>query len=187
MHALLTVALVLTVLAPADVERALRIGRGSEAERARFHAAYVERLNSPEIEQVEVLTEFRRIVLAQEEHIRRGDHMFSARQAVADVAPWHGKVTILVRVRFHPQNVLARVPAYDIALGRDVKARAVRLTPLYAVRGPNERPGTATPLIGGLVEADFDAAAVGSSTRLARVGLEGKEVASTTFNFARLD
>jgi hypothetical protein len=182
------VVLVLTALGPADIERALTIGKDGDAARARFHAAYVASPETPDIERVEVVTEFRRVVLAQEEHIRRGDHMFSARQARAEIGSTQGKVTIGVRVRFHPQNVYVSVPAYEVAIGDPAIPPAdVRRTPLYANVGPKPPKGQATPLIGGLVEADFDAGLIGSNARTVRVLLDRREVARVMVDFGRLD
>ena len=42
-------------------------------------------------------------------------------------------------------------------------------------------------LTGAIVEADFDAAAVGQGTRTIRLVLEGKEAARTTVDFSRLE
>src|SRR5262249_45572011 len=81
----------------AEMERALSIGRASDSERARFHQPYVVVLNDPTVDQIDVLTEFRRAVLFAEEQIRHGDHMFGLRQAEPALRPWHGKVTIVAR------------------------------------------------------------------------------------------
>src|SRR5262245_54254385 len=101
----------------AELERALQIGRAFDSERARFHKPYVIVPNDPTVEQIEVVTEFRRAVLFAEEQIRRGDHMMvGIRQAEAALRPWHGKVTIVARLRFHPHNVFLASPPYDIAI-----------------------------------------------------------------------
>ena len=182
------------VLGPAELEHALTIGRASDAERARFHDRYLVTLTDPTAQQLEVKSEFRRVVLAAEDRIRQGDHVFSARQANEATRPWRGKLTIALRLRFHPQNVLARVPSYEVAIGQPggaaaatLKALDVRRTPLYAVAGPGQKRGAATPLVGGLVESDFDAVEIGQTTRGIRVMLEGKEVARTAIDFARIE
>src|SRR5204863_1182557 len=88
----------------AGLEQALSIGRAPEAERARFHRSYVVAINDPTVEQIEIQTEFRRAVLFAEDRIRWGDHLFGVRQAEAALASWHGKLTIVARLRFHPMN-----------------------------------------------------------------------------------
>jgi hypothetical protein len=174
-----------------QIYRAIAIGRSTNAERARFHGRYVVPVEDATIEQVELLTEFRRVVVETESRLRLGDHMFSARQAADAIRPWRGKLTIAVRVRFHPQNVFVAVPSYEIALGSPageaVAIVDVRRTPLWATPEPNQKSGTGAPLIGGIVESDFDAAAVGQTTRVVSVTLEGKELARAVIDFARLE
>src|SRR5713226_4752198 len=118
-----------------ELQRAIKIGSGSDADRARFHAAYIFTLRSadPAIEQLEVLTAFRRVVIEAEDRLRRGDHMFGAGQADIAIRPWHDKVTLVLRLRFHPQNVLVTVPSYELAIGeRGPAPLDVRRTPIYA-------------------------------------------------------
>lgn len=173
------------ILGPAELERALTLARHPERERAEFHKRYVVQTRDETVHEVEVLTEFRRVVLAAEDHIRRGNHMYSARQAAGDLTDWHGKITIVLRLRFHPQNALVRVPEYLTTLGGSpVRPLDSRRTPLYALTGPGQRPGTATPLYGGLVETDFDAAAVGQARREVVVWLEGNEVTRAAIDFS---
>jgi hypothetical protein len=170
----------------AETERALSIGRAFDEERARFHKPYLLEVNDPTVEQIEVVTEFRRVVLFAEEQIRRGDHMFGVRQAEAAMRPWHGKVTFVARLRFHPMNTFISVPPYDIAVGDPpVASLEVRRTANYGFTS-NQKPASPAPLTGASVESDFDAAAVGQSVRAIRVVLKGKEVVRTTIDFAAL-
>ena len=60
----------------------------------------------------------------------------------------------------------------------------VRRTPVYAT-GTTQKPGSS--MYGATVEADFDVAAVGQTSRTVRVLLEGKELARATINFAQID
>lgn len=171
-----------------ELQRAIKIGGGSDAERARFHAAYIFPLRSadPAIEQLEVLPEFRRVVIEAEDRLRKGDHMFGAGQASIAIRPWHDKVTLVLRLKFHPQNVLVTVPSYELAIGdRGPAPLDVRRTPVYAMTGTGQRPGTS--MYGATVEADFDVAALGQTSRTVRVLLEGKELARATINFAQID
>ena len=172
-------------LGPAEIERALGTGRASDAERARFHAPYLVALKDPTAEQIEVITEFRRVVLAAEDHIRRGDHVFSMRQATEEARPSQGKLTLVLHLRFHPQNVLMRVPAYELVIGPALRALDVRRTPLYALAGPRQKG--ASPIVGGIVECEFGAGTIGQTSRAIMVLLEGNEIAETTIDFARLE
>jgi hypothetical protein len=170
----------------AEMERALSIGRAFDSERARFHKPYVTVPNDPTVEQIEVLTEFRRSVLFAEEQIRHGDHMFGLRQAEPALRPWHGKVTIVARLRFHPLNVFLASPPYDITVGEPpVAGLDTRRTSLYALAN-NQKPAAPTPITGAVIETDFDAQAVGQRARTIRVVLEGKEVTRTVVDFAQL-
>jgi hypothetical protein len=54
---------VTTVLGDKDIERALKLAQAVEQKRAQFHAPYLVRVDDPTVEQVEVVTEFRRYVL----------------------------------------------------------------------------------------------------------------------------
>jgi hypothetical protein len=199
----LTLAAALCLVAPAglraivfdvsqdQIYRAIAIGRSTDAERAQFHGRYLVPVEDATIEQVELLTEFRRVVVETERRLRLGDHMFSARQAADAIKPWRRKLTIVVRVRLHPQNVFVTVPSYEVVVaspaGEEVTLGDVRRMPIWATPEPNQKPGTGTPLIGGIVESDFDAATVGQTTRVVRVALGGKELARATIDFARLE
>lgn len=170
----------------AEMERALSVGRAFDSERARFHKPYVIVPNDPTVEQIEVVTEFRRGVLFAEEQIRHGDHMFGLRQAEPVLRQWHGKVTIVARLRFHPLNVFLASPPYVIVIGEPpVAALDTRRTSLYALAS-HQKPAAPTPLTGAVVETDFDAQAVGQAARTIRVVLEGKEVTRTVVDFAQL-
>ena len=171
----------------AGLEQALSIGRASEAERARFHRSYVVAINDPTVEQIEIQTEFRRAVLFAEDRIRWGDHLFGVRQAEAALASWHGKLTIVARLRFHPMNTFIAAPAYEIAVSEpSLPPLDTRRTSLYAQFATRQKAGTPIPLTGALVEVDFDAQAVGQRVRPVRVVLEGKEVTRSLVDFARM-
>src|SRR5205809_268880 len=170
----------------AEMERALSIGRAFDPERARFHQPYVIATTDPTVEQIEVVSEFRRVVMFAEEQIRHGDHMFGLRQAEPALRPWHGKVTIVARLRFHPLNVFLASPPYVIVIGDPlVAALDTRRTSLYALAN-SQKPAAPTPVTGAVVETDFDAQAVGQGARTIRVVLEGKEVTRTVVDFAQL-
>src|SRR5262245_40183762 len=62
-------------LTDADISRALSLANGPAASRAAFHKPYIVTLDDPTIEQVDVITEFRRFVLAAEEQLEAGNWM----------------------------------------------------------------------------------------------------------------
>jgi hypothetical protein len=170
------------------IERALVVGRAFDAERARFHRPYLITIGDATVEQIEIITEFRRVVLMTEDRSRRGDHLFRLRQAEEALGPWRGRLTIVTRLRFHPQNAYVAAPLFEIAIGPPpLSPLDVRRNTLFASPIPHQRSRTSLPLTGAVVEADFEAASIGRATRTVSVVLDGKNVASTTIDFSRLD
>jgi len=178
-----------TVLSEKDIERALKLAQEPEQKRAQFHAAYVVRVNDATVEHIEVVTEFRRYVLATEEQLRLGNWLFarSVRDAREKLRPWRQRVSLVARLRFHPQNTLIGIPPYGIAIG------GPDLAPLDVVRTPitallSGRPGDFNaPLMGATIEAVFNAVAVGQTVRPVSVSLAARVVASVAIDFGRLE
>ncbi|MGQ0736042.1 MAG: hypothetical protein ACT4QD_20610 [Acidobacteriota bacterium] len=170
-----------------DVEQALTIARSSEAERARFHQPYVRRVNLPLVESIEVVSEYRRVVLLAEERVIRGDRLFgySVRLAQEAAAPWKRRLSVVARLRFHPQNTYVAVPDVEIVFEALPGARiGVLKQPVESL--PSLQPSAHRPILGALVEGVFDAVAVGDGRRDFSVRLEGKEVASVSFDLTAL-
>jgi hypothetical protein len=186
-----SVAAALTItLASSDVERALAVARASDAERARFHERYIVPVGRPDIERFEILTEFRRVVLAGESHHDDWLFLHSVSQARDAVREWHAVVSVTSRVRFHPQNALVEVPGYEITVAGP--GGGAVLTPLLSARRPiygraSPDAGAATWLVGAVIEATFEAAAIGQATRPVRLLLDGTEQARCLIDFGRLD
>jgi hypothetical protein len=171
-----------------DIERALRVGRGLDDERARFHRPYLLTLNDAVVDQIEIVTEFRRVVLFAEERIRRGDHLFGLRQAEEALRPWRGRLTIAARLRFHPLNTYVMAPAFQIVLGQPpMPSIDLRQTALEAPPDPARRTKGPARLTGAVVEADFDAALVGRLRQVVRVISEDQEVARKEVDFGQLE
>jgi hypothetical protein len=172
---------------PLDVERALAIARSRDRERAVFHAPYVQELNSPTVERVEIVSEFRRIVRTAEDRLLKGDRSlpYSVTLAQQANAPWRQRLAIVARLRFHPQNTYVNAPPADIVLDRRaVEPIGVLIDPILSV--PSGMPGERLPVMGALVEAVFDAAVVGQGTQEFIVRLEGRELARVTFDLGAL-
>lgn len=171
-----------------DIERALKLAQAPEGQRTAFHAPYIMRPNHPLVEQIEVITEYRRYVLLTEEQLRFGNWMFSQSpdRAQAKVAPFRGRVSITARLRFHPQNTLIGVPPYEIVAG-DPPFEPLDLTrsPINALLSGNRRDQHA-PLVGAVVDAAFNAASIGQAARPVILVLRGEMVTSTTIDFSRL-
>jgi hypothetical protein len=137
-----------------------------EQQRARFHAPYRVHAGQPPADYLDVVTPFRRVVLAAESRARAGERLFGHRQALEVLEPYPDRLDLVVELTFHPHHTLVGVPAYDVVLmsgGRDVQPREVERLPRYGPRidGPRlpdapAAPGHALPLTGATVTASFD-------------------------------
>lgn len=174
---------------PADIERALAIGRDREVERTRFHKPYIVTPNDATVARVEVITEFRRYVLATEDHIRRGIHSFahSVRSAQEAVGPWQRRVSIVAHLRFHPLNTYIGIPKIDITLlGASGELRPIGILSDQPY-SPSAAPGQPAPILGAIIEAVFDAELVGQYRRSAIIRMDGKELTRVEFDFGARD
>jgi hypothetical protein len=183
-------------LGPQDVERALAIARRSEAERARFHSHYRFPMNDATVTQVEVITEFRRVVIAGEDRLRQGDWMFTqgTRAAETAVRQWHGQLAIVAQLRFNPLNTYVTVPSLDMTVGDSfaegtVPPLAAHTTPQYSLPFPvlGKKTVTTTSLVGAVLETAFAASAIGQTVRRVSVLMEEKELTRTTIDFAAIE
>lgn len=178
-----------------DIERALALSRWphSDTERARFHKRYTITVNGPTtdfwaVEQIEVITEFRRVELMAEEHRRINDSWGRGglRDVEEAIRPWRGRLSIVVHLGLRASlPYVGGVPPVEISVdGTSVVATTdSRRSGVYASCGND----TGCPLIGGRVEEILDAAAVGQTTRSIRVIWKGKQLARRTIDFAALD
>jgi len=180
-------------LTDADISRALAIASGGEAARVRFHAPYIIELSGPSVEQIEVVTEFRRFVLAAEEQVALGNWM-AARggydqkgRTLKDILrPTTGQVLVKARIRFHPLNSYVDVPPLDIRVGEP------SLLPLSVVRSANyalpaKEVGRPSPVTGAVIEAAFNAPSVGDRAWPVRVFSENEDLGGLNVDFSRLE
>jgi hypothetical protein len=177
-----------------DIARALAIANGPEPSRSRYHAAYIVAVNHPTVEQLEVVTEFRRFVLAAEEHVRagnwtvaRGGYDREGRTMKEILRPSSGQLSIRARLRFHPQNVYVYLPPLDVLLGDPTlrpldTSRSSDFTPA-AKNDPSSKP----VIVGATIETAFDASAAGSRVLPIRIISEGKELIRVRVDFSTLD
>ena len=170
-----------------DMERGLAIARATDNERASFHAPYIHKVDTPFVESIEVVSEYRRVVLIAEEHIRKGDRLFAYSTTLTQkaVSPWKSRLSLVARMRFHPHNTYVDVPDVDLVLPGKEQARiGVLKEPIMGFAG---EPGSGrVPVLGAIVEGVFDAAALGDGTYEFIVRLDRKDVSRTTFNLATL-
>lgn len=181
------VALVVS-MSGSDIERAQALARARDAERQQFHSRYIFNLADPVVTQIEVVTEFRRLVLIAEEHVFRGDWMFtrSVRAGEDALGPTRGVTTIRAQIRLNPLNTFIEPPAYKIAVDGfpDVDTQ---LTPQYSVPFKTRQGKTLTSLIGATLETTVSAGRIGQTSRGITVTLDARNVAGTVVDFTRLD
>lgn len=142
------------------VNFALRVARGSTAERVSFHAGYRSVASDPGIDRVEVITELRRLVLLAETRSATGGGWRHAGEAADALEPHRGRLTVQARVRFHPQNGYASVPRLIVNLANASmmqRALDVYVEPVYGAGLPGA-DGNPT-IVGAVVESTFAAPA----------------------------
>ena len=176
------------------IERAIALGRSTDAAaRQRFHGAYVVRLNDSLLDSLEIVTEFRRVVLATEDRARAGDIDWGARQAADMLQPWRDKVALILHATFPPNNTYRAMPRFDIVLyGRPQAGAAGRIEPVDLLATPQYVSGQpappGTPILGGLVQATFAARALNPrAVYLGGIIFEGREVRRVEIDFGRIE
>jgi hypothetical protein len=182
-------------LSQADTQRALRLGAAAQAVRARFHAPYLVTVRDSLIREVQVLTEFRRTVIAAEDALKRGDWTVAQGARGLDghsiedtVRPWRRKVTLVATLQLDALHAYVTVPNCEVMMGgMPVLASLDRRTTPLSSLPYSSRGAMTTSLVGALIEADFDAEAVGQTSRDAVVLCDGRDVARATIDFSRLE
>jgi hypothetical protein len=204
MRLVVALAFVATV-GSAEIERAQQVARSRDAERTQFHRKYLFDVPGDPVRQIEVITEFRRLVMVTEDHLRLGDQMFSrsVRDAEAALAPTRGLLTLKAQLRFHPLNTYAAIPAFRLAIGPPtppasafpaappVAAALVALdtqvTGQYSMPFKTRDGHAVSILTGATLQADIPPSRVGQASRPVGVVLDGKELVRTPIDFARFD
>lgn len=182
------------------IAEAIRIGE-SRIERARvqFHQPYNLRIGRAPVDTIDLVTPFRRLVIAVEEHLLLGARLFRQQDAQAVLARYGATLDAIVSLTFHPQNAYVAVPSYEVVLVRG--SPAVPVPPARIERVPRAGPRlhagpTASPypgpsegqaMLGGTVIASFDATRLDAGGRYEVVVSEkGKELARATADLASL-
>ncbi len=92
------------VLTEREIAYALSIANGSDATRALFHASYTITVDDPVIDHLEVITEFRRFVLAAEDHLKVGKLDDGARRVRFEGEDVEGLVAAARRTVIHSRD-----------------------------------------------------------------------------------
>lgn len=127
------------LLDPRAVQEAVAIGQSSlDRERQAFHAPYRIAVGRAPVDHLDVLTPFRRVVVAAQVEANRGSRRFGQRDAFAVLEKAPGPLTIRVELTFHPLNTFIGVPGYEVVLVQDGRV----LQPLSTAREPRFNPRT---------------------------------------------
>lgn len=156
------------------IQDAIAIGHSSiESERRRFHQPYrVSSARAP-VDFVDVITPFRRVVMAAEARARQGDHRFGQRDALELLSREGAYLTIRAEFTFHPLNTFATVPDYRLVLIKQGQLpvapsgseRLARFGPRTNDDLPTESapggfaqltPGRSQPMLGATLVATFE-------------------------------
>jgi hypothetical protein len=194
-------------LDPAAITQAISLGQTSVvADLTRFHQPYRLVVSRPPLDYVEVVTPFRRIVLAAQARAQAGDRRWGQRQALELDAAAPGQIDLYAELTFHPLNSLVLVPLYRISVvlptGAVLQPRNTNRMPRYGPRvdgglvpyTPTPIPGGAVPgrsepMLGATIVASFDAETLVAACR-SRCDLvieeEGKSRVQTPLVLANL-
>ena len=165
-------------LDPRTVLEAVSLGQSSlEGDRLRFHRPYRIQVSRPPLDAIDVVTPFRRVVIAAEMRALAGDRRFGQRDGLAVAAKYPRQVSIHAEFTFHPQNTFVLVPSYTLrwltAAGTRIEPAFTDSAPRYfqktgtaslpvppSVAGvtPPSLPGRSQPMLGATVVAFFDGA-----------------------------
>lgn len=177
-----------------DLNRALKIARSpsSDPDRARFHAAYTFPVRHDPVEyaalsSIEVITEFRRVALLAEAHMRlndlwgRGD----LRDVQDELKPWHGHTAVVAHVDFLPtMTFIAGVPPIDVVVeGTDVHVLGVLRNGIYS----SANAGEGGALLGADIEERLDARSVGQLARQVCVVWDKRSLGCARIDFATFE
>jgi hypothetical protein len=181
-HLLIAVVLVLAtaaatgavelIVSPRALTEALDIGHSRiESLRTRFHQPYRLIVARPPVDEIHVITPFRRVALAAESRARLGERLFGQREARATLAEAPEQIDLLIELTFHPQNTFIGVPPYQVRLlpvaatTRPAEPRDVSYVPRFGPRIGGMPPMTTPPvagqpLTGGTIVVQLDGRAI---------------------------
>jgi hypothetical protein len=196
-------------LDPRTVLEAISLGQSSfDADRLRFHRPYRIDVSRPPLDAIDVVTPFRRVVIAAEVRALAGDRRFGQRDGLAVAARYPRQVSVHAEFTFHPQNTFVLVPRYTVrwltAAGTRIEPAFTDLSPRYFAKTgtyslpvppggagvvPPSLPGRSQPMLGATVVAFFDGALLQKPEDPAReVVIEeaGQQLARLPIDLSRL-
>ncbi len=192
-------------LGPRALAEAIDIGQSRiESIRTRFHQPYRLPVGRAPVDYIEVVTPFRRVALATEAGVRRGQRLFGQREAREILGDTPALIDLLVELTFHPQNTFIGVPLYQVRLlsatadTRPVEPVDVSHVPRFGPRiqgsqlpypYPMTTPGVpgGQPLTGGTIVVRLDGRMVDPNGIYDVLVVEaGKELARARLDFRAL-
>ena len=165
-------------LDPQSVLEAITLGQTAlDGGRTAFHRPYRFVIGRPPLDSVDIVSPFRRVVIAAELRARAGDRRFGQRDGLAVAASHPGQLSVHAEFTFHPLNTYVLVPQYRMAWltgrGGRIEPASTESAPRYGPKtGPDSlpvplagtpgaatgiRPGSGQPLVGATVVSYFDA------------------------------
>ena len=117
-----------------------------EADRRQFHAAYHIEVGEPPVDYLEIVTPFRRVVLAAEQAAQATGRGITQREAFEALGDDPRQVDLIVELTFHPLNTFIGVPAYDVEL-EETREPDERVEPTAIARVPRHGPRVGDPLL----------------------------------------
>jgi hypothetical protein len=189
---------------PQAVAAAIGIGQSSLGQtRSTFHAPYRIAIGKAPIDYMDVVTPFRRVVLAAEARLRTGSRLLTQREANEILGANLEQVDILVELTLHPLNTYIGVPLYDLLLAPlggtiPIRPRGIDLVPRHGPRlegtpltfpypSSPQVPAGSQPLLGGTLIAKFDGTLLDAGgTYDLVIEDSGKELGRGRVDFRRL-
>jgi hypothetical protein len=180
--------LLLVSMSHADIERAVALARWphSDSERSAFHARYVKTfqfpaaLAGPAVESIEIVTAFRRLELIAEAHEKLHDMWArggALQEAEAALEPWRGGVSAVAHVRYGLLTIGVPDVAVTLSGGASLEPVTTKTTSV----------ATGDTIVGGDIDARFDAVVVGQNTWTVIVRSNGAEIGRATFDFGAIE
>ena len=111
---------------------------------------------------------------------------YSVSLATQALAPWKRRLSMIARLRFHPQNNYVSLPKIEVALDGNAEALVdVLLQPVLSM--PSGQPRERLPVLGAVAEGVFDAVKVGQGVREFVVRVDGREIARVSFDLSAIE
>jgi len=161
-------------LEPGTISQAIALGQTAiQADLTRFHQPYRLVVSRTPVDYVEVVTPYRRVVLAAQAKWKSGDRRWGQRQAMELESATPRQIDLYAELTFHPLNSFVLVPLYRLRVlgpgGGLIEPRNTSSLPRYGPRldgglvpfTPTPLPGGAVPgrsqpMLGATIVASFD-------------------------------